>query len=70
MLTTEQAAHATGMKIREIVDVKRIDGGYRVTTHDGQHVDLDAGGPEPKPAEASKPAEEKKPAAARSRGRS
>ena len=53
MLTTEQAARATGMKVAEIVDIEAIDGGYRVTTHDGQHVALAAEHePQPEPAKA------------------
>ncbi|MEV6798533.1 hypothetical protein AB0M91_09315 [Micromonospora rifamycinica] len=34
-------AEALGMKAREIVDVERVDGGYAVTTHDGQRTMLD-----------------------------
>ena len=58
MLSKEEAHKATGMKVSEIVEVEAIDGGYRVHTHDGQHVDLDSG---------EVPAEEKKAAASRSR---
>lgn len=35
-LTREQAARALGMKTREIREITRADGGYEVTTHDGQ----------------------------------
>jgi hypothetical protein len=40
MLTREEAHKATGMKVSEIVDIKAVPGGYRVTTHDGQTIDL------------------------------
>lgn len=41
MLSKEAAHKATGMKVSEIVDIEPIEGGYRVHTHDGQHIDLD-----------------------------
>lgn len=62
MLTKEEAAQATGMKVREIVDIERVDGGYRVTTHDDQHIDLEAAG-------AAEPAAESSKAPARGRGK-
>ncbi|MEV0805738.1 hypothetical protein [Micromonospora sp. NPDC050200] len=35
-LTRDEAAQALGMKRREILAVDRVDGGYAITTHDGQ----------------------------------
>ncbi len=47
MLSREEAAQACGMKVSEVIDIQEIPGGWRVTTHDGQHVDLeDIGEPE------------------------
>jgi hypothetical protein len=34
-MDTKQAAQVMGMKLREIVDVRRVPGGHAVTTHDG-----------------------------------
>lgn len=68
MLSKEAAHMATGMKVSEIVDIEPIDGGYRVHTHDGQHIDLDAvEEPEPLTAESEPAAEDKKPAPSRGR---
>lgn len=40
-LTKHEAHLATGMKVSEILDIQETDDGYRVTTHDGQHIDLE-----------------------------
>lgn len=42
MLTKEEAHLATGMKVSEIVDIKPVDGGYQVTTHDNQVIYLES----------------------------
>lgn len=40
-------ARAMGMKVREVVAYEPVDGGYLVTTHDGQKTPVEMVAPKP-----------------------
>jgi hypothetical protein len=61
MLSAHDAHLATGMKVSEIADIEEVDGGYLVTTHDGQTIDLEAVPERSAPGPDRKPEPEKKP---------
>lgn len=46
MISKAEVHVATGMKVSEILDIQETDDGYRVTTRDGQRIDLEAAEPE------------------------
>jgi hypothetical protein len=69
MLSREDARLATGMKVSEILDIEAVDGGYKVTTHDGQSILLEETGEVSEPAEPEKDPEPAKKAPARGRAK-